>query len=341
VNNVIGSARFDQLLTASNMHLITPFLEDPDVFEVRINKFGQVVCDTISGRRFHEVEGLTQGYLDNLLSFLLNQNGLDKQAINNVIFPDGSRGIFCVPPAVIDGTMLVAIRKHMETSKSLDELASEGRFSGFEKRTITREVFLEPFEKQLVEHLDSGDLVKFFRLAVHSRRNIAVAGSTGSGKTTFMRSLMDEIPGEERILMLEDVNEIKAKHQQEIGFMLYGDQEGRLSAQEALKACKRLTPDRVMMTELRDDAAWDYLCLSYSGHPGSIFSTHADSALATPIRIAQLVKQSKVGAALDWDVIMRTITSAIDVIVYMEKRQIKEILYDPLGKKRTLAEEVA
>jgi type IV secretion system protein VirB11 len=134
--------------------------------------------------------------------------------------------------------------------------------------------------------------------------------------------------------MLEDVHEVSSNNLDEIGYMMYGDKEGRISAAACLKACMRLSPDRIFLTELRDDAAWNYLNSANTGHPGSIFSTHADSVLETPGRIADLVKASPVGIGLDYDMILRTIHRTIDVIIHMEKWEVKQVYYDPLFKKQ-------
>ncbi|WP_436835085.1 ATPase, T2SS/T4P/T4SS family [Shigella flexneri] len=69
--------------------------------------------------------------------------------------------------------------------------------------------------------------------------------------------------------MLEDVHEVTVDHVVEAVYMMYGDagKIGRVSATDALRACMRLTPGRIIMTELRDDAAWDYLKALNTGHP--------------------------------------------------------------------------
>ncbi|MEP9672888.1 ATPase, T2SS/T4P/T4SS family [Xanthomonas euvesicatoria] len=313
------------------------YLDDPEVFEVRVNKFGQVVCDTACGRVFHDTPEVTAGYLERLTNTLLNYNGLGRMPINNVLLPDGSRGIICWPPAVLEGTVLIAIRKHLAVNKSLEDLREEGRFNGWKLRSRADVTRLEAFEEELLQFLAAGDLVSFFRLAVRSKRNIAVSGKTGSGKSTFTRTLLMEVPAEERVLLMEDVHEVTSDRQHEIGYMMYGSQEGRVSVSECLKACMRLSPDRIFMTELRDDAAWDYLAGANTGHPGSIFSTHAENAEATPTRIATLVKASEVGRLLDYEVIMKTINTTLDVIVFMKDRQIIDVFYDPHFKKQQLA----
>ncbi|WP_193061076.1 ATPase, T2SS/T4P/T4SS family [Halomonas sp. 3A7M] len=324
---------------SSNLRPLQEYLDDDNVIEIRINRYFQIVLDTRQGRVIKENLAISPVYIHNLLSSLLSMNQLPRKAINNVILPDGSRCIFVLPPAVINDTLLVAIRKHLPVMLSLEDLDQQGRFSTTSNMKIESEQGLQEFEHKLLSLLEERNFVEFMRLAVKSKRNIAIAGTTGSGKSTFTRSLMGEIPRSERIIVLEDVHEPVADDtQEEIGFMLYGEkgQEGRLTPSECIKACMRLTPDRIILTELRDDAAWDYLTAGKSGHGGSIFSVHASSAFDTPARIAQLVKQSVVGQALDYDLIMHTIHTTLDVVVYMEHYNIVEVLYDPEFKKKMM-----
>lgn len=323
----------------ANLRPLKEYLDDENVIEIRINRYSQVVLDTRQGRVIKDNEAITPVYIQNLLSSLLSMNNLPRKAINNVILPDGSRAIFVLPPAVINGTLLVAIRKHLPVTLSLDDLDTQGRFNATSDVKIEAEQGLQEFEYKLLKLMEERNFVEFLRLAVKKKRNIAIAGATKSGKSTFTRSLMSEIDKSERLIVLEDVHEPVAEEtQEELGFMLYGekDQEGRLTPSECIKACMRLSPDRIILTELRDDAAWDYLTASNTGHSGSIFSVHASSGVETPARIAQLVKQSPVGQALDYDLIMRTIHTTIDVVVYMEHYNIVEILYDPEFKKKMM-----
>lgn len=324
---------------SSNLRPLQEYLDDDNVIEIRINRYFQIVLDTRQGRVIKDNEAISPVYVKNLLSSLLSMNKLPRKAINNVILPDGSRGVFVLPPAVINDTLLVAIRKHLPVTLTLEDLDQQGRFSSTSNMKIEAEQGLQEYEFKLLSLLEERKFVEFLRLAVKKKRNIAIAGTTGSGKSTFTRSLMSEIDKSERIIVLEDVHEPVAEEtQEELGFMLYGEkgQEGRLTPSECIKACMRLTPDRIILTELRDDAAWDYLTAGNTGHGGSIFSVHASSAVETPARIAQLVKQSVVGQALDYDLIMRTIHTTLDVVVYMEHYNIIEILYDPEFKKKMM-----
>jgi len=333
----LALADMDMALAAANFAPLRQYLDDPEVFEIRVNKFGQVVCDTPKGRVLHADPRITYDYLWALNDHLLSLNGLGRTPISYVKLPDGSRGTFCWPPATVEGTMLMSIRKHLPVSKSLAQLAQEGRFAKVRHRKQSEQFTLEPLEEELLELLEKGDVEGFLTQAVKTKRNIAVAGPTGSGKTTLTRSLMGAVPTIERVLLMEDTHEIDDNRLDEVGYLMYGEGDGRMSARECLKLCMRLSPDRIFLTELRDDAAWDYLAGANTGHPGGIFSTHADSAASTPARIATLVKASEIGRALDYDVIMKTINTTLDVVVYMEKREVLEILYDPMFKKQAMA----
>ena len=225
------------------------YLNDPNVFEVRVNKFGQVVTARSNGRDLHDEPAITPAYINNLTNTLLSYNGLGPSPIMDVKLPNGSRGVIVRPPAVLEGTVLICIRQHLQVSKSISELDKEGRFKNAKRRTMVDMLKLDPVEEMLLDLLDKHDVEEFFRQAVLHRRNICVAGKTGSGKSTLTRSLLAEVAPTERILMMEDVHEVEADNQYEVGYMMYGAQEGRISAKQCLKAAMRLSPDRIFLTD--------------------------------------------------------------------------------------------
>lgn len=321
----------------STLGPLAEYLNDPAVFELRVNRFRQLVCATSNGRIIYDAPFLTQSYLEKLTNTLLNANGLPRRPVNDVLLPDGSRGVICWPPAVLEGTVLMAIRKHLAVDKTLEELQAEGRFKRLQTRTYADSLKLTPFEEEMIALRDSGDYVNFLKRAVAGKCNVAVAGATGSGKSTWTRTLLKYVPHAERVLILEDTHEVGSEDHDEIGYLVYGEQEGRLSARECLKTCMRLSPDRIFLTELRDDAAWDYIKGANTGHPGSIFSAHSNSAAETPSRIADLIKSSEVGRMLDYEMILRTVHATLDVVIYMKDWDIVELLYDPLFKKQHVA----
>ncbi|MET3625171.1 ATPase, T2SS/T4P/T4SS family [Burkholderia ambifaria] len=338
----IHAKHFNNRSLLNTLAPIAPYLNDPDTFELRVNKFGQLVSVTTRGRVFHDLPWLNKSYLEKLTGTLLNANGLDPLPVNDLMLPDGSRVVIAWPPAVLEGTVLMAIRKHLATDKSLEELRDEGRFRRLKIRTYDDAIKLTDFETEMIALRDQilhgdADPVDFLKRAVEEKLNIAVAGSTGSGKTTFTRSLMKYVPRHERVIILQDTHEVGTEALDEVGYLMYGEQEGRLSPRACLKTAMRMSPDRIFLTELRDDAAWDYLTGANTGHRGNMFSTHSNSAGETPTRIADLVKSSEIGRMLDYDAVLRTIHATIDVILYMENWDVVELLYDPLSKKQSAA----
>ena len=116
------------------------------------------------------------------------------------------------------------------------------------------------------------------RLAVRSRKNILVSGPTGSGKTTWTKALIREIPSSERLITIEDAKELVLdRHPNHVRLFYSKDDQGiaRVTPKQLLECCLRMKPDRILLAELRAEEAFDYLRNVNSGHPGSITSVHA------------------------------------------------------------------
>jgi type IV secretion system protein VirB11 len=171
-----------------------------------------------------------------------------------------------------------------------------------------------------------------------------VSGPTGSGKTTFTKALIREIPADERLITIEDAKELVLdRHDNHVRLFYSKDDQGlaRVSPKQLLESCLRMKPDRILLAELRGEEAFDYLRNVNSGHPGSITSIHAASAELAFEQLVLLVKQSRAGQELAREEIKHLLYLLIDVVVQfgVEHRQrcIQEIWYDPERKHRTLA----
>ena len=169
------------------------------------------------------------------------------------------------------------------------------------------------------------------------KRNIVIAGKTGSGKTTLARSICEEVPATERIVTIEDVHELALPNHPNRIHLMYGEGEGRVSADTCLAACMRLSPDRIFLAELRGSEAWEYVMSLNTGHPGSVTTTHANSAIQAFERIASLIKNSDVGRGLDVSEIRRVLHRTLDVVLFMVDRKVTEIFYDPIFAKERMS----
>ena len=331
-----------------HMRPIAPHLAREEVFEVTVNRPGELWARTFEGWERIEIPELTFDYLKSLAVTICTFNGLPLTSIVSVVMPGGERGQIVSPPACIDGTMSLIFRKHSLVVKTVNELEADGAFDiakdvSFNQPTadeakghLVRRDFgrLEQFEVDLLALKREGRWREFLELCISSRRNLIISGKTASGKTTFARSLIELVSSDERLLTIEDVHELFLDNHPNRVHMLYGYGKGRVSADDALRSAMRQSPDRIFLAELRGDEAWEYVGSANTGHPGSITTTHANNALHTFRRVATLIKKSEVGRVLDMEMINSTLYSTIDVVLYFSDRKLCEVFYDPVFAKQ-------
>jgi type IV secretion system protein VirB11 len=201
---------------------------------------------------------------------------------------------------------------------------------------------LEPVERELLELKAAGKFVEFFRLAVQSHQTIVVAGKTGSGKTTFMKGLVEEVLKRERLITIEDAAELTLPNHPNKLHLFYSKGSQGASAVTAkllLEACLRLRPDRIFLAEMRGEEAFYFLRLAASGHPGSVTSVHAGSCELAFDQISLMVRESAGGGGMTMPEINQLARSVIDVVVHfgvdaMGSRYISGIHYDPEARLR-------
>jgi type IV secretion system protein VirB11 len=251
--------------------------------------------------------------------------------------PSGERVQLVLPPATTLGSVAIAIRRPSDRIWSIAELSERGIFD----KTRRAGDALDPTEIELLRLLAAGEYATFMRLAVRSRKNIVVSGPTGSGKTTWTKALIREIPAEERLIAIEDARELVLdRHPNHVRLFYSKDDQGlaRVTPKQLLEACLRLKPDRILLAELRAEEAFDYLRNVNSGHPGSITSVHAASAELAFEQLVLLVKQAPAGRELARHDIKSLLYLLVDVVIQFgverHQRFVKEIWYEPARKRR-------
>ena len=158
------------------------------------------------------------------------------------------------------------------------------------------------------------------RQAVLERRNVLVSGGTASGKTTFLNTLLREVPREERLVLIEDTPELQLEHPNAVGLIAVRGAQGEaeVSAEDLLTAALRMRPDRIVLGEVRGGEAISFLRAINTGHPGSMSSIHADSPLRAIDQLALLVMQA--GTRMGWDDVVGYVRRSIDLVVQLEYR---------------------
>jgi type IV secretion system protein VirB11 len=325
---------------ALTLHALRPLLSRDDVMELCINRPNEAFLETHLGWQREHLAFADFDWCGRLAKLIANstQQRIDATSpLLSASLPSGERVQIVMPPATTPGCVAIAIRRPAERVWSIEELASRGIF----RRTRQAAQRLDETEHELLRLLGLGEFEAFMRLAVVSRKNIVVSGPTGSGKTTWTKALIREIPSEERLVTIEDAKELVLdRHPNHVRLFYSKDDQGvaRVTPKQLLESCLRMKPDRILLAELRAEEAFDYLRNVNSGHPGSITSVHATSAELAFEQLVLLVKQNQGGRELARSDIKSLLYMLVDVVIQFgverHERFIKEIWYDPERKRR-------
>ncbi|MBY0371589.1 Flp pilus assembly complex ATPase component TadA [bacterium] len=167
--------------------------------------------------------------------------------------------------------------------------------------------------------------------AFAQRKNILLCGGTGSGKTTLLNLLLETVPVQERVVVVEEAAEIRVAHPHTV--FLEARQAGPEGVGEVplstlIKNALRMRPDRLVLGECRGAEAWDLIQALNTGHPGSACTLHANGAREGLRRLETLLLLSLPGASLD--AVREWVACAVQAVVFLEKRgptpQIAQIL---------------
>ena len=322
---------------------LRPLLANPDVTELCINRPREAFLETAAGWRREAVPFADFEWCKRLAKLIANstQQRIDPTSpLLSASLPGGERIQIVMPPATGMGSLAMAIRRPADRIWSIEEFAARGIF----RRTRRADPQLTEVEHDLLRLLAAGDYPAFMHRAVRTRQNILVSGPTGSGKTTWTKALIREIPSEERLITIEDAQELVLdRHPNHVRLFYSKDDQGvaRVTPKQLLEACLRMKPDRILLAELRAEEAFDYLRNVNSGHPGSITSVHAASAELAFEQLVLLVKQNPAGRELARADIKSLLYLLIDVVIQFgvdgHDRYIREIWYEPHRKRAVMA----
>ncbi|GAB3355632.1 P-type DNA transfer ATPase VirB11 [Lysobacter tyrosinilyticus] len=315
---------------------IDEHMSSPDVTEICINRPGELYLETRAGWQRMDVPSLTFERARQFCTAVVNESNTgqritDADPVVSLTFPTGQRAQFVIPPACDAGKVSITIRLPSKHSKTLQQYQEDGFFDQVLEHAHT----LSDHDQELLDLRAARNYADFFKKAVQYKKNIVVAGATGSGKTTFMKSLVNHIPENERLVTIEDARELFIA-QPNVVHLLYskgGQSTSNVSAKSCMEACLRMKPDRIILAELRGDESFYFIRNCASGHPGSITSCHAGSTAQTWDQLALMVKASAEGSGLEFAVIKRLLMMTIDIVVHIKahagQRYITGIDFDP------------
>jgi pilus assembly protein CpaF len=206
---------------------------------------------------------------------------------------DGSRVNAVIPPISLVGPTLT-IRKFSKVPITLEQLVQLG--------TLTPEA------------------LQFLKACVEARLNIVISGGTGSGKTTLLNILSGFIPGDERIITIENAAELQLRQEHVVTLESRPpniEGRGEITIRQLVINSLRMRPDRIIVGEIRDDAALDMLQAMNTGHDGSMTTLHSNSPRDTLSRLETMTLMA--GMELPVRAIREQVSSAVDLIIHQER----------------------
>ena len=275
---------------------LEPLMEDPSVTEIMVNGPGAIYVER-GGRiertdlRFSGEEAL-RAIIDRIVA-PLGRRIDEAQPMVDARLPDGSRVNAIIPPLSLCGPVLT-IRRFARTLLTVDDLIANGTLSP--------------------------EMARFLEVCVRLRRNIAVSGGTGSGKTTTLNVLSNFIPEEERIITIEDAAELSL-HQTHVVSLearpANAEGKGLVTIRDLVRNALRMRPDRIVVGECRGGEALDMLQAMNTGHDGSLTTGHANSPRDFLSRLEVMVLMA--GVDIPHRAVREQIASAIDILIHQTR----------------------
>lgn len=288
--------------------ILQPLLDDKEINEIMVNGLDCIYIEKNGAieklnNRFDNAERLYE-IIQNIVS-RSNKSVNESNPIADVMLDDGSRVNVVLNPLAINGPC-ITIRKFPDTPMDMDDLVRLGMINE--------------------------EACDFLRDMVNRKFNILITGGTSTGKTTLLNALTNDIGSDERIITIEDSAELQLKSIDNLVRLETRDAdfkgEGEISMRKLIKTALRMRPTRLLIGEVRDEAALDMLQALNTGHDGSMSTLHANSAEDSLMRLETMVL---CGAVMPIEAIRHQIASAIELIIHIErdkfsKRKVIEIV---------------
>jgi pilus assembly protein CpaF len=271
---------------------LEPLLNDPTISDILVNTFNKVYVERRGRLELTEVTFHDNAHLMKIIEKIVSRVGRrvdESSPMVDARLPDGSRVNAIIPPLAVDGP-LVSIRRFGATPLTVQNL--------LELKSVT---------PPMIKVLESLGL---------SKVNILISGGTGSGKTTMLNLISGFIPGNERIVTIEDAAELQLRQPHVVRLETRPpniEGKGEVTQRALVRNSLRMRPDRVILGEVRGAEALDMLQAMNTGHEGSLATIHANTPRDALARLENMVGMA--GVNLTARAIRQQICSAITVVL--------------------------
>lgn len=271
---------------------LEPLVQDPTVNDILVNRADQIYVERAGKLQLTDIKFRDEGHLRKIIEKIVSAVGrrIDESApMVDARLLDGSRVNAIIPPLALDGSS-ISIRKFSKDKLQIDDLVKY--------KSLTPEI------------------AELLRGIVEARLNVLISGGTGCGKTTILNILSGFIPGDERIITIEDSAELQLRQDHVVRLETRPpnvEGRGEVTMRELVKNTLRMRPDRIVLGEVRGGECLDMLQAMNTGHDGSLTTIHANTPRDALTRVETLVAMA--GLNLATKALRHYISSAIDVIL--------------------------
>ncbi|NIA53247.1 CpaF family protein [Massilia sp. TW-1] len=271
---------------------LEPLLNDPTVSDILVNTYDKVYVERRGRLELTDVSFHDNAHLMKIIEKIVSRVGRrvdESSPMVDARLPDGSRVNAIIPPLAVDGP-LVSIRRFGASPLTVQNL--------LDYKSVT---------PPMIKVLESLGLAKV---------NILISGGTGSGKTTMLNLISGFIPGNERIVTIEDAAELQLRQPHVVRLETRPpniEGKGEVTQRALVRNSLRMRPDRIILGEVRGPEALDMLQAMNTGHEGSLATIHANTPRDALARLENMVGMA--GVSLTPRAIRQQIASAITVIL--------------------------
>jgi pilus assembly protein CpaF len=275
---------------------LEPLLRDDTVTEVMVNNFDRIYIERDGKLEQSQTTFADNAHLLRIIDKIVSQVGRRIDEASPMVdarLPDGSRVNAIIPPLSLRGPTLT-IRKFSRDPYTMDDLISFG--------TVTPKA------------------AQFLAACTKGKLNVLISGGTGTGKTTTLNAISAFVPGDERIVTIEDAAELQLQQEHVITLEARPpniEGQGEIRIRELVRNSLRMRPDRIIVGEVRGPETLDMLQAMNTGHEGSLTTIHANSPRDALSRLETLVLTA--GVDLPLRAIREQISSAFDLLVQITR----------------------
>jgi pilus assembly protein CpaF len=275
---------------------IEPLLQDESVTEVMVNGPDRVYVERAGKIERADVAFLDDAHVLRIIDKIVSQVGRRVDEASPMVdarLPDGSRVNAIIPPLALRGPTLT-IRKFSRDPYTMSDLIEFG--------TLTPKA------------------AQFLAACVRGKLNVLITGGTGTGKTTTLNAMSAYVPGDERIVTIEDAAELQLQQEHVVSLESRPSNiegKGEVKIRELVRNALRMRPDRIIVGEVRGAETVDMLQAMNTGHEGSLTTIHANSPRDALARLETLVMTA--GVELPLRAIREQIASAFDLLIQIAR----------------------